>query len=263
MGCFTCEPANPARVWPFATGLPGIELFSCDFLSAEEALKIRGARPMLSDARQSRQHEFGAGRACAIAALRALGSTNHAVRVAHPYRYPLFPDGFVGSISHTGSLAIACAANAKDYLALGLDIEVIESLPEVFDLVSHVMTDFEIEKLNGCDDEEKILSFYLCFSAKESFFKAMFPLSHAWMEFTEAQILSRDELGNFELQLVSSAISSFFPGNTIFTGTWAIWKGCMITLLPLSRGVSGRLRSGGPLASQGTALKSRSNSQTS
>src|SRR5260370_40441186 len=45
---------------------------------------------------------------------------------------PLWPPGFVGSLAHDASVAVAAAASAERYIALGIDIEHNEQLqPEI------------------------------------------------------------------------------------------------------------------------------------
>ncbi|WP_424890379.1 4'-phosphopantetheinyl transferase superfamily protein [Streptomyces sp. XH2] len=64
--------------------------------------------------------QFTAGRRAAAAALAAAGSAERTVPRARDGR-PLFPQGFAGSISHTGRLAVAVVAPGAE--AVGVDIE--------------------------------------------------------------------------------------------------------------------------------------------
>lgn len=64
--------------------------------------------------------QFAAGRRAAAAALAAAGSAGRTVQRA-PDGRPLFPQGFAGSISHTGHLAAAVVVPGAQ--AVGVDIE--------------------------------------------------------------------------------------------------------------------------------------------
>jgi 4'-phosphopantetheinyl transferase EntD len=69
----------------------------------------------------ARAREFLAGRVAAHRALAALNAPN--CSVARQARAPVWPTGFVGSISHSAGLAVALCASSQHYLALGIDIQ--------------------------------------------------------------------------------------------------------------------------------------------
>lgn len=69
----------------------------------------------------ARAREFLAGRVAAQRALAALGAQD--CRVARLAKAPVWPAGFVGSISHCDGLAVAICARSQHYLALGIDIQ--------------------------------------------------------------------------------------------------------------------------------------------
>src|SRR6202165_5059978 len=75
-------------------------------------------------ATQKRQREFLAGRWCAEQALQRLGAGSTHVAMAAD-RAPIWPDGVVGSITHTGNFAAAAVAWAADIAGLGIDSEQI------------------------------------------------------------------------------------------------------------------------------------------
>jgi 4'-phosphopantetheinyl transferase EntD len=86
-------------------------------LSAELRSRLPQA---LRHAIQKRQREFLAGRWCAKQALQCLGAGSTDVAMAED-RAPIWPDGVVGSITHTGDFAAAAVAWAADIAALGID----------------------------------------------------------------------------------------------------------------------------------------------
>ena len=68
-----------------------------------------------------RKREFRAGRAAARAALEACGLSPQPI-LRDKARRPIWPPGFVGSISHTDHLAAAIAGDQSAFAGLGLDI---------------------------------------------------------------------------------------------------------------------------------------------
>lgn len=99
-----------------------------------ESAAPRGAAPLMSmeTSRVAPPHgpaeQFAAGRRAAAAALAAAGSAGRTVERARDGR-PLFPQGFAGSISHTGRLAVALVVPGAE--AVGVDIETAAVTPRM------------------------------------------------------------------------------------------------------------------------------------
>ena len=222
-------------VWPFAQRFPDLELFSCGIPKPSQTVSHIGSESRLVNTVESRRLEFAAGRACAIAALKALGCEAQEVGIARPHRYPRFPPGFVGSISHSETWATACAARKEAYLSIGLDIERLYWHAELDEMARQVMTKFEFGNYLSGSGDAALLFFYLCFSIKESFFKAVFPLTHTWMDFTESEVLRWDSAGHVQMRILSSGLSSSSLHATVFDGLWSVHHDCILTLLPIPR----------------------------
>lgn len=135
----------------------------------------------------SRAAEFLTGRTLARRALRALGVADEAL-LPTLHRYPRWPGGTVGSISHSHGVRVAVVAREADYWAVGVDVERREAVTA--ELASIVATDEERERFAGRPDALTEL-----FSAKEAVFKATFPRTHVWLEFHDVSILELDDLG--------------------------------------------------------------------
>jgi 4'-phosphopantetheinyl transferase EntD len=91
---------------------------------------------------------------------------------------PLWPPGFVGSLAHDASIAVAAAASAERYIALGIDIEPNEELPP--ELIDVVTTLTEREQYSA-----DILQSRLLFAIKEAVFKATNPLDSVFLDFQD------------------------------------------------------------------------------
>jgi len=140
-------------------------------LYPREAEAIRNAVP-------ARQAEFARGRACARRALAQLGSDPCPIPVGD-HRQPLWPPGYVGSITHCKGLVVAVAARDDRLTAIGVDAEPAGPLPD--GTAKLVLAPDEMEEAPPPLDT-------VVFSAKEAVHKALFPISHVWMDFLDVRL---------------------------------------------------------------------------
>lgn len=116
-----------------------------------------------------RRNEFAAGRRCARQALAALGAiAGGDALLPDGEGLPAWPQGFLGSISHSRGVAMAVVAPVAAYSLLGLDLEKTNRLSVA--AVRRVVHPLE-EGFAGGDQ----LRASVLFSLKESFYKAQFP----------------------------------------------------------------------------------------
>lgn len=153
-------------------------------------------------ARSKRRREFTAGRVLARDGLRALGAQPVSIPVSEG-RYPVWPDGIVGSISHTKDHVGVALAKSRDYAAIGLDIEAHRSVTP--DLFNAVFIESEISQLsqNSCTDAATLI-----FSCKESVFKSVNPIVNEFLDFLDVRIELLD--GQFQAQCKSEKRSAAF-----------------------------------------------------
>ena len=104
-----------------AVALWSVDVTTTDSFAVEE-IAVRNAVP-------ERQEEFRRGRACARAALGTLGGPAESISVGSN-REPVWPSGYVGSITHCGPVVAAAVARAGALAGLGLDVERAEALEE-------------------------------------------------------------------------------------------------------------------------------------
>jgi 4'-phosphopantetheinyl transferase EntD len=189
-------------------------------LTPSEARVVAAAVP-------SRRREFAAGRACARAALEELGHHGWSL-LPGPRREPLWPDGVVGSISHCAGLAAAAAALSADTLAVGIDVETDAPLPAA--VAQDVMDATEAGWVTRLAVDDPTTPWgRLLFSAKESVYKAWYPLRREWLGFDEAQVeLSTD--GTFQAR-IRRAGTAPFP--RVVSGRWARGNGVLVTAVVL------------------------------
>lgn len=144
--------------------------------------KIHPAERRLVDkAVERRQREFSTGRMLAAAALRELGIAASPV-VQGPMREPVWPDGVVGSITHTGDTCMVAVCADGSLEGLGIDLE---ARPGKFDdLRRHILRPDENERpgMQPLAPNDRVR---LAFNAKEAIYKAVFARAGRVVDFLE------------------------------------------------------------------------------
>ncbi|NNG97962.1 4'-phosphopantetheinyl transferase family protein [Gordonia araii] len=186
---------------------------------------------------EKRRKEFITARHCARIALGELGI--EPVPIMRGERdMPLWPDGVVGSITHTAGYRAAIVAYAMQIRSLGIDAEPHEPLPDgVLDLTSlEVERDVLAQRPDGLHWDR------LLFCAKETTYKAWFPLTRRWLGFEDAHITFEQtgELsdggahGTFVSRiLVDPAAADGGPPLLELRGRWLIARGFITTTIAL------------------------------
>ena len=184
----TSESVNaaPRIAALFAAGAVAFE--TRDRLAANTLLPEE--QQFLARAVPKRVHEFAGGRACARAALGQLGFSGAALPVG-PERAPVWPSGTSGSITHTDGFCAAVVAATTDIRALGLDVEVVDSVKP--HLWRRICSPEELATLHSCDPAAAIAAATLIFSAKEAFYKCQYFLTGQWLGFSDVTISIEDE----------------------------------------------------------------------
>jgi 4'-phosphopantetheinyl transferase EntD len=137
------------------------------FASAGIELPVEVARSV-----PKRQAEYFFGRLAATMALRSAGVAR--ARIARGLlRQPVFPRGYVGSITHTCRLAAAAVLPAAGCEGLGIDIEELLSEASLRDVERIALCPDELDVLRACNTLPHAELVTLVFSAKESFYKAV------------------------------------------------------------------------------------------
>lgn len=134
-----------------------------------------------------RQREFACGRYHAHQILQSLGQDTSVVIGREQDGRPQWPQGIIGSISHTADYCIVAAGTAADMDSIGIDLENSERLkPQLW---PRLFVPRELEKLNNIKDPVKQRQqAAITFSAKEAFYKCDFPLNRKHISFTDIEI---------------------------------------------------------------------------
>jgi 4'-phosphopantetheinyl transferase EntD len=190
-------------------------------------------RRHIADAVPSRRREFGTVRGCAREALAGLGVGPVAL-VPGVQGAPCWPAGVVGSMTHCTGFRAAAVAPAAELAAIGLDAE--PNLPlrdrEVLEAVTVAQERAWIGVL--CAVRPEVCWDRLVFSAKESVYKAWYPLTGRRLDFDEAAITVDAAAGTFTARLL-------VPGPVLageelrrFHGRWLCESGLLVTAATLT-----------------------------
>ncbi len=183
--------------------------------------------PLIARAVDRRREEFTTARGCARQALAELG-VPPAPLLAGPRREPLWPAGVVGSLTHCDGYRAAAVARSTDLAAIGIDAEPDQPLPDgVLARVALAEERDALGRLRAGAHADRLL-----FSAKESVFKAWYPLARRWLGFTDA-VVDLDPGGSFRVRLL-------VPGPELggrelrgLAGRWAAAGGLLVTAVTL------------------------------
>ena len=177
----------------------------------------------LSSAGRKRKADHLAGR---IAAAHAL--SDHAVPGIGPSGEPLWPDGISGSITHSGTRAMAVITQHP--ALIGIDCETILPENEALEIKDGII-DAQEEAVLSRSGYPFALALTLVFSAKESLFKALFPRVQAYMGFDSAWVTKLDDK---TLTLALTRQLAGFNEGAAFTLHWQQQGEQAITLLSRS-----------------------------
>jgi len=205
-------------------------------VAAAEAFDDAGPRALfpaeeaaVARAVPKRRSEFATGRACARAALAKLGLPPVPI-VPGPHGAPQWPPGVTGSITHCAGYRASAVAHLSDVASLGLDAEPNGALPDgVLDRIAVARERAWLPELAAA--VPGVSWDRLLFCAKESVYKAWFPLTRRWLGFEQAAITVDPQAGTFTAELLA-------PGEALdgrrlagFDGRWLVRDGLVLTAI--------------------------------
>jgi 4'-phosphopantetheinyl transferase EntD len=182
---------------------------------------------------EKRRREFTTARACARAALARLGQPPVAI-LPGERGAPGWPPGIVGSITHCAGYRAAAVAPAAAVLAIGLDAEPDGPLPD--GVLGAVSLPAERDRLAGLARSAPGPHWdRMLFCAKETVYKAWFPLTGRWLGFEEADITLDPAAGTFTARLLVPGPEVDGRELTEFEGRWLARRGLIVTATCVAR----------------------------
>ena len=178
---------------------------------------------LIARAVDKRRREFRTTRHCARQALRQLGLPPAPV-LRGERGEPTWPAGVVGSLTHCAGYRAAAVAHSRDLRALGIDAEPHQPLPAgVLKIIALKEEQAGLSELAAADDAtcwDRIL-----FCAKETVYKAWFPLTRCWLGFDDAAVTINPGAtdaaqGSFSARILVAAPTVTRGNPTHFDGRW-------------------------------------------
>ncbi len=179
---------------------------------------------ILKSVSQKRRWDFVTGRKCAHVAMLTLGVDPVPV-LTGDRNEPVWPDGLVGSITHTSNYAAAAIAHKSKILSLGLDAEPNEPLPHK--VLSRISDTEEFNWVQNTKGKEIAHPGKLLFSAKEATYKAWNSVTKEWLGFRDAHVTFHLENQTFTVSInKASSIKTL-------SGTFGIAQDLILTAIEI------------------------------
>lgn len=187
-----------------------------------------GEEDLVANAVEGRRREFVTARRCAREALGRLGHRPVPIRPG-PGREPRWPAGVAGSITHCKGYRAAAVAPLSAAASVGIDAEPHGALPDGVE--ESVTIPAERAMLAGLSRNHPATHWpRLLFSAKESVYKAWYPLTGRWLGFEEAQLTIDPEAGTFGARLlVPGTRTDGAAPLSVLRGAFLVGRGLIVT----------------------------------
>lgn len=202
---------------------PGVAL---EILSLEDrisyAVPFEGQQLVVEFHSARKKAEFTLGRAAADRAIRRLGLSQPPTLLKGKKSEPIWPEGFIGSITHCEPWTVAAVARRAEIASLGIDLESVRR-----------MRGDDISRLVCCDSElawvgqgiERWQRLTMLFSAKEAIFKAFYPACQQFFDFRDVRLAWIAETGRFQgillVELGQKYVQGYgFAVDCCYSGDW-------------------------------------------
>lgn len=223
------------RRHPFADYHPDIRVYACHYqaekfcgdiyekLTFEEPEHIRKAVT-------KRRAEFLAGRIAAMVALESLDAREVGVATG-THRNPIWPQGYLGSISHTSERALAVVAPEGSVTYLGIDHEAMIPMNVATKIAPQILNSDEMQLYYQLSiDFDQFCT--IVFSVKESIFKAIYPKVERYINFSEARVTAVcTESHSFSVELCSTLLAGELEEGKVFKGHFISCDSFVTTLI--------------------------------
>jgi 4'-phosphopantetheinyl transferase EntD len=190
----------------------------------DSANVLPAERAQVARAIESRIREFATARSCARQALGQLGFPPVAI-LRGSRGEPIWPPGVAGSITHCIGYRAAAVTLQTKFSAIGIDAEVHDQLPP--EVLQSICVSEEIAWLSKASHGvhwDRII-----FSAKESVYKAWFPLTKLWLDFEQIVLMINAAEGTFHVRPHDSIPKEFAPLLKRLLGRFLVRDGIVLT----------------------------------
>lgn len=214
--------------------------FACCTKTQEKCPLEKSEIELINKACRKRKTEFILGRNCAKEALKKAGYNEKIQIVNHETGYPIPPEDFLLSISHTKDIGVSITGKSKHYNAIGIDVENENKKisNEAFKLITNDNEKILTGNLNDVGIIKELLKLII-FSGKESAYKAYSSYYGKTFTITEIEItgikLNNENTvddfiaGSFDFKLISKKIKNPPQKNFINQGGFFVENNYLIT----------------------------------
>jgi 4'-phosphopantetheinyl transferase EntD len=175
-----------------------------------------------------RRQEFTQGRHCAHQAIIALGFPASPIGRG-AVGEPIWPVEIIGSITHCRAYRAAAVAKRDDFYSIGIDAEIHENLPA--EILAEITQREELAFITASSDVKTSWGCVL-FSAKESVYKALFPLTNKWLGFDEVTVTFDRDHSQFSARISPAVEVNGHPLESL-SGRYKIANGLVVTFVGL------------------------------
>jgi 4'-phosphopantetheinyl transferase EntD len=184
----------PIRLFPNADAVLLVDLISNNQLEliGEESALANGVT-------ETRLRELRAGRTLARHALSCIGKSQATILSSNSGA-PLWPEGVVGSLSHTIEHAAVFVALQSSYGAVGVDIDDKRPLGDAATADIAIADEIElVERLGFAPN--RLVAQNLVFNAKEAIFKCQFPLTQSIsLDFHDVHLIAGNDSASLRVE---------------------------------------------------------------
>lgn len=189
----------------------------------------------LKNANDIRKNEFLRGRYCAFQAIyQSTGKKVYDIgRLEN--RAPIWPQNLCGSITHSKSKTAAVVANINEFRGIGIDLEIRTRVKEGIEKI--ITNPDDVTHCDGISANDLLM---LTFSAKESLYKAISPLTKSFFGFEAAAISAIDlDNGIFYVKILQDIGAGFGPdGIKELDGQFIFFEEHLLTILKIGNEAS-------------------------
>ncbi len=194
-----------------------------------DTVLFRAEDDSLGRVAEQRRREFATSRACAHLALTQLGLAPSAVPIGQ-HCEPRWPSGVVGSITHCSGYRGCAVAHLANTMTIGIDAEPHAALP--MGVLNYIV---ESQERSWLSEHMRYMPEVhwdrLVFSAKESVYKAWFPLTGRSLGFKKVVLTLDSSTETFVARLLIHGPLFGDRRLTGFSGRWFIGGGLVLTAI--------------------------------
>jgi 4'-phosphopantetheinyl transferase EntD len=186
---------------------------------------------LIERAVEKRRRTFRAGRVLARRALMRLGFP--AAPILATDRWPVWPEGVLGTISHTDECCVVAVTRRGEILGVGVDVEVDGVATE--GVFRQIATPGEIEWLHGCAEPGVWAT--VLFSVKEAFYKSLATIHPHFVSFHDVRLEIDIEASTVRVVPLDDGVRSSLTGVCV-DASWRRKGGWVFAAVVLRRQIA-------------------------